>query len=219
MPTGTDDFQRRVATFNAAHGLDDLESDLLYHVWMEQASPAEFVRYVHNLGVSQDAGEDPAVISAGLAALNRLIARSLVTILTAEAIETERARVAASDVPECGRRVRKHPGWVEFTAEGYALRRKMCVALFDAPHDEGGSKLNPERTRFDVYATTASACIERMNRLAPNPNTWGGQKGYVVIERIEPIEIGPWRANQFTLHPRGFHGVLRLGPPPETPAS
>ena len=57
-----------------------------------------------------------------------------------------------------------------------------------------------------------------MNRLALNPNTWGGQKGYVVIERIEPVEIGSWRANQFTLHPRGFHGVLRLGPPLETPA-
>jgi len=218
MPTGPDDFRRRVATFNAAHGLDDLESSLLYHVWMEQASPEDFVRYVHNLGGSQDAREDPAVISAGLAALTRLIERGLVTILTAQAIETERARVAASDVPECRQRVRKIPGWVEFTAEGYALRREMCVAFFDAFQDESGSNINPERTRFDIYATTASACIESMNRLALNPHPWGGQKGYVVIERIEPVEIGPWRANQFTLHPGGFHAVLRLGPPPETPA-
>ena len=100
MPTGPDDFQRRAATFNAAHGLDDLESSLLYHVWMEQAAPEDFVRYVHNLAGSRDAREDCSVISAGLAALNRLIERSLVTILTAETIETERERAAASDVPE-----------------------------------------------------------------------------------------------------------------------
>jgi hypothetical protein len=217
MPTGQDEFQRRVDAFNAAHGLDRLESHLLYHVWMEQASPEDFVRYVH-LGASEDTTDDPALIAAGLAALNRLIGRRLVTTLTAETIETEKARVAASGVPECRRQGRKIPGWVEFTSEGYALRREMCVALFDAPHDESGSTINPERTRIDIYATTASACIESMNRLAPNPQTWGGQKGYVVVERTDPVEIGPWRANQFTLHPRGFHGVLRLGPPPETPA-
>jgi hypothetical protein len=185
---------------------------------MEQASPEDFVRYVHNLGGPEDATEDPAVISAGLAALNRLIERGLVTILTATAIEAERARVAASAVPECRQGVGKRPGWVEFTAEGYALRRERSVALFDASQDESGSIINPERTRFDIYATTASACSESMNGLALDPHTWGGQKGYVVIERIEPVEIGPWRANQFTLHPRGFHGVLRLGPPPETAA-
>jgi hypothetical protein len=217
MSAPPEDFQRRAAAFNTAHGLDGLEATLLYHVWMEQALPEDFVRYVHNLGGSQDATEEPAVISAGLAAVNRLIERRLVTILTAQAIEAERARVAASDVPECRQRVRKHPGWVEFTAEGYALHRAMCLALFGAPQDEIGSTINPERTRFDIYATTPDACIERMNRLAMNPNTWGGHKGYVVIERVDPAKIGPWRANQFTLHPRGFHGVLRLGPPPETP--
>lgn len=221
MPTGPADFRQRGATFNAAHGLDDLESTLLYHVWMEQASPEDFVRYVDNLdrlGESQDAMDDPAAISAGLSALNRLIERGLVTILTAQMLEAERARVAASRIPECPQTVRRVPGWVEFTAEGYALRREMCVAIFDAPQDDRGSTINPERTRCDVYATTASACMDSMNERAVSPNVWGGQNGYVVVERIEPVEIGPWRANQFTLHPRGFHGVLRLGPPVEAPA-
>ncbi len=97
------------------------------------------------------------------------------------------------------------------------MRREKCVALFAASKDETSSNINPERTRFDIYATTASACVESMNRLALNPHTWGGQKGYVVIERIEPVEIGSWALTNSPCI-REIPRRVALGPPLETPA-
>jgi hypothetical protein len=208
-----DDDKRRSDAFNAAHGLDDAEATLLYHVWMEQAAPEDFVRYVYNLG--WDKSPTPERVARDLAALDRLIARGLVTILTAEAITAEDQRVAASDVPECGRHCRKIPGWVEFTAAGYALRRAMTAALFGRTQDETDVTVtqDAERTRFDVYSTTTAACKELLDRIATSPRLYNPHEGWIIIERIEPSACGPWRANQFTLHERGFHAVLRLRPP------
>jgi hypothetical protein len=207
-----DDDKRRSDAFNAAHGLDEAEATLLYHVWREQAAPEDFVRYIYNLG--WDESPTPERVARDLAALERLIARGLVTILTAEAIAAEDLRVAASGVPECGRHGRKVPGWIEFTAAGYALRRAMAAALFGRTQDETDLTVTQdgELTRFDVSSTGTAACQELLDRIAASPRSYSPHEGWILIERIEPSACRPWRANQFTLHERGFHGVLRLGP-------
>jgi hypothetical protein len=195
-----------------AHGVEPLALHLLYYVRMEQAAPDAFIQFVGNLE-ERPAGtspEDRSWIASYGAAFDELLARGFVTILTREQIEAEQARLARREVPELVRVAGVRPGFIDFTEAGYALRREYVRAnLGEEALDksESGWNLSPDRRRFDIYAPTARACGARMSELLRFPRSYGGLSS-LVIERQDPVEIGPWRPNAFTLRPKGFHGVL-----------
>lgn len=206
----------------AAHGTDSHEFALLYYTWMEQAPPDEFVIYVRNLDnldYEQFTVADHAKVPEYVAALNRLKARGWIVILGEADIENERARVARAEMSELRRRGRVDPGWVDYSPLGYAMKRQIVAEIhgdeFLARQDSGWN-VDDEHMRFDIYASSVEQCRERMEKVESGPGlyaTWA-RSDVKIVEKREPLAIGPWKPNRFLVLPRGFRAVLRYAPSP-----
>ena len=206
----TDDPGRRAAIL-AAHGLDDREYDLLEHVWIEQAPPDEFVVYVRNLvdwDREQYTRADKAKVPAYVAALDRLLARGVLVVLTAADIEQERRRRAQSDLPELRRGfLSVRPGFIDYSAEGYALTRQVTLELVGeeglARHDTAGDHYW-EEDRWEVLSPRADICADHVASIS--------RVGRKLLETHGPVPIGSWRPNRFIVRPQGFRATLRFEP-------
>jgi hypothetical protein len=200
----------------AAHHLSEEEYDLLAMLRMERAPPNEFVVYIRNLA---KLGREPqlewseaAKVPEYVAALDRLMGRGLVFVLTASDIENERRRWAASDLPGLSRGVESsRPGFVEHTPAGAALLRQVFTEMGGdhlALHDTGGDH-DYRNHRWDFYSSRADLCARFLASTADCNE---------VVEQHGPVEIGPWRPDQFVVLPRGFHGYLRYVPRERPPS-
>jgi hypothetical protein len=211
----------RSAEVLTAHGMDNHEFTLLYHVWMEQAPREEFVIYVRNLdnlSREQLTIADHAEVPEYVAALDRLIARGWVVILGEAEIENEQARIAAAGVPELIRRGRVQPGWVDYSPSGYAMKRQIVAEIYGAEflaRQDSGWNVDDEQKRFDIYASDIDRCRQLMDQIERSAGSYAiwARSAVTRVEKRGPLAIGPWKPNRFLVLQDGFHGVLRYGSP------
>jgi hypothetical protein len=201
---GQDEESQRLRGILTAHDLSDEEYELLSNLRAERAPPDKFVIYGRDL---DELGRAPEVaLPEYVAALDRLIARGLVFILTVADIDKERQRRAVADLPELSRGFPgARPGFVEHTPAGAALLRQVLTELGGdhlALHDAGGDH-DYRNHRWDFYASRAEVCASLLASTA---------RGNEVVETYGPVEIGPWRPDQFAVLPRGFHCYFRYLP-------
>jgi hypothetical protein len=208
-----DEIERRLA----AHGLTPRELRLLGNVWLEQAPPDDFALYSIEQpvrGPTDLTTEQRREVGENRIVLDGLMARGLIVILREADLEAERARRAASQVPEGSRGFRgARPGFVDYSPEGYALYRGLIPEIYgpdflarhDASSEQDRASDDEERTdrRVQILAPSTEVCAALMDDLS---------ESYRVVRREGPTPIGPWRPNRFVLLPQGFRATLRYEP-------
>lgn len=143
-------------------------------------------------------------------AFDRLVEAGLMTVLTEVELQAERERRAESALPELNDATDYRSGHVDFTELGYHLYSTLVREICGDDHlEHAGFNLDSEAKRFDVYALNADGCTKLMDTIQGDGDAYTGAEGTRFVAREDPTDIGAWRANRFSCHASGYHGVLR----------
>ena len=209
------EYARRLALAEARQGVSAAENHLLLSAGMrETGMPADFIRYARGYG---GAGVDRArSVDALWAALERLRARFQLTVLTGDDVRAERARLAASTLPERDDSPNFKAGYVDFTPGGYRVHRAIAFEVFGPEHvDYSDSfwRFDPNTGRFTVVAPTAELCLRRIAEVRALGRVPGSYDPRIrILEVSPPAPIGPWKPWRFALRDSGFLSEMTSGP-------
>jgi hypothetical protein len=146
-------------------------------------------------------------------ALDRLVHRGLMVILTEADVQLEKQRRASSEIPELDDGIYYQAGHVDFTEAGYLHYRAVSLEIRGAgqfPRDDGGFNLDLDRGRFDVFAVTLTDCQILMDQIRADGDSFTGVEGTTFVSSEGPTAIGPWRPVRFFTCSDGYHGVIRF---------
>jgi hypothetical protein len=126
--------------------------------------------------------------------------------------DVQKARCAASALPELDDGVHYEPGHVDFTGRGYLLYRGLIQAIHGddvLQEKDAGFNLDPIAGRFDVYAVSGAGCQRLMDQIQADGDSHTGAEPTTFVAREGPSKIGEWKPNRFSRCVAGYHGVLR----------
>jgi hypothetical protein len=192
------------------YGLDPCEGSVLDTARLESPAPRDlFASFARDL-----AGGDthaPFTLERYEEALERLLLKGLLCVVTPAEIAEESARNEQAGIPEVRAKEYDQPGNVDFTQTGFDVNRNVLRELWGDQILKtrwAGWKIDVAAQRLDVYGLTAEDCQERMDRfLEPPQHQFGkSERRYSIAQRPSPI--GAWSPKRFVVLPSGFHGVL-----------
>ena len=192
------------------YGLDPCEESVLDTARLESPAPRHvFALFARNLAC----GDTHArfTLEQYEEALERLLAKGLLCIVTPAEIAEESTRNRQAGIPEVRAKEYEQPGNVDFTQAGFDVTRNVLREIW-------GDQIlktkwvtwdiDPVAQRLDVYGITAEDCQKRMDQFLEPPQQLFGksERRYVITQRPSPI--GAWSPKRFIVLPSGFHGVL-----------
>ena len=207
------EYARRLAIAEARQGVSASENLLLRSAGMRETGlPADFIRYARGHGGAASA----CSVDALWTALERLRARLQLTQLTGDDVRAERARLAASTLPERDDSPNLKAGYVDFTPGGYRVHRAIAFEVFGPEHvDYSDSfwRFDANTRRFTVVAPTAELCLRRIAEVRALGRVPGSYDPRIrILEVSPPAPIGPWKPWRFALRDSGFLSEMTSGP-------
>ena len=207
------DLRERTEHALGLHGLSGAAHRLMctagYRVTLAREAFVEHTRAVSAGGVHGDAGVEELT-----AALDDLLARGLLAILSAADLEAEAARRRRAPVLELideGYAA----GHVDFTHEGYRLHRDVVERIFGPEHvmyDDSGFRFDERSTRFLVLGPTRDLCERRLREIHETPDAYMGRDDVVLARIVGPYEVRRWKPNRFIDLDDGFEAIVHCSP-------
>lgn len=206
------DHARRLAVAEARQGVSAAENFLLRAAGTRQlGAPADFIREARSNG-----GSPAPSVDALWAAFERLRARNNLTVLTGDDVRAERARLAASKLPERDDSHNCKAGYVDFTPGGYRAHRAILFEVFGPEHvDYRDSfwRFDQATGRFTVVAPTAALCLRKIAEVRALGRVPGSYDPKIrILEVSPPVPSGPWKPWRFAFLDSGFLSVMTSGP-------
>ena len=206
--------RRRKQEALAWHGLSGMAHCLMCTAGYRVTLPREaFIGYTR--GLSEGGPDGDASLEELTRALDDLLTRGLMTILSAADIATESLRAQRSTVPELFD-TDYVAGHVDFTHEGYRIHRDVVSRIFGMEHvmyGDSGFRFDETSSRFLVLAPTRDLCERRLNEIRETPDAYTGRDDLVLSGIVGPHEIRSWKPNRFIELGDGFQAVVQCSPP------
>jgi hypothetical protein len=188
------------------HGLDACEESVLDTGRLESPAPRHvFASFARNL-----AGGDthaPFTLQQYEEALERLLLKGLLCIVTPAEIAEESARNRQAGIPEVRAKEYGQCDNVDFTQIGFDVNQAVLREIWGdkiLKPDWSGWNVDLEARRVDFYGVTAEVCQMTIDRYL---EAFGkSERRYAIAQRPSPI--GVWSPKRFVVLPSGFHGVL-----------
>jgi hypothetical protein len=204
-----EEMRARIERACSAVGLSEEEYSVLCIVGYGMfVTPARLASFAHR----QDSWD---VRNQGLAtyeaAVERLIRRDLLRVLTQEDCDTERRRLRQWAGPRSA-----DEDWFEgavvFTAAGFSLFRGVVQQAFGAAHvlhERSGWRIEDTPRRVEFVADTREECARRVDEFLQDPDMYLGRPARIVSVD-PPRECGLWLPSHFEEADHGWTAVIRF---------
>lgn len=203
------DLRKRHEQALSPHGLSGTAYSLMctagYRIALDRDSFIKETRGLCKGGLYSDASWEELTD-----ALDDLLTRGLMIILSADDIEAESSRIQRSTVSELID-TGYAAGHVDFTADGIRVHREVVNQIFGAEHvmyNDSGFRFDEDSLRFLVLAPTRDLCERRLNEIQQGPNDYMGRDDLVLSRIAGPYEVRKWRPNRFIELSDGFQAII-----------